>query len=240
MVDDATTATPAASPEEDAKWTLAEIRQNIALVDRAIAAGELRFSARAIRSAATVRRRLSSSILLGVVTEHIPKGACIVRADVSLESTPLAFDLVTNNTVHTYFCGCKLESNTMEIDKPAEGAPAVTTVTPEVELYCGFLVLLLLYDIAQYEKVHNTLYSGPERPAITSVLSLRSCQGIALSDFLVREVQRLNRRSLDPIASKIYFYYSCFYENAGQLADIRPTLLTAQRTAVLRHDAESQ
>jgi 26S proteasome regulatory subunit N3 len=53
-------------------------------------------------------------------------------------------------------------------------------------------------------------------------------------------VQELNRRSLDQLAAKVYFYYARFYEVAGRLAEIRPTLLNAQRTATLRRDDDTQ
>ena len=52
----------------------------------------------------------------------------------------------------------------------------------------------------------------------------------------------MNRRSLDQLAAKIYFYYSRFHELASGvsgLVEIRSSLLSAQQTAALRHDDDS-
>lgn len=65
-------------------------------------------------------------------------------------------------------------------------------------------------------------------------------KGIDLSNATVKTVQDLNRRSLDQLAAKVYFYYARFYELSGALSDIRPVLLNAQRTATLRRDDDTQ
>jgi 26S proteasome regulatory subunit N3 len=67
-------------------------------------------------------------------------------------------------------------------------------------------------------------------------------QGLALADHTVTRIQSLNRRTLDQLAGRVFFYYARFHELAGgnEFAAIRPTLLSAQRTAALRNDNESQ
>jgi len=57
-----------------------------------------------------------------------------------------------------------------------------------------------------------------------------------LCDRLVDEIGSLNRRTLDPLSSKIYYYYSIANEKLGRLSDIRTKLLAHQRTAVLNHN----
>eukprot|EP00003_Mantamonas_plastica_P028559 TRINITY_DN653_c0_g1_i2.p1 TRINITY_DN653_c0_g1~~TRINITY_DN653_c0_g1_i2.p1 ORF type:complete len:343 (-),score=117.43 TRINITY_DN653_c0_g1_i2:26-1054(-) len=47
---------------------------------------------------------------------------------------------------------------------------------------------------------------------------------------------KLNNRTMDPISSKAYFYFSRAYELSGRIADIRSTLIALHRTATLRHD----
>ncbi|KAF9994303.1 26S proteasome non-ATPase regulatory subunit [Entomortierella chlamydospora] len=88
--------------------------------------------------------------------------------------------------------------------------------TPEVDVYLHLLVMIYLLDKGQLEK------------------------GIELSNITIKVVQELNRRSLDQLAAKVYFYYARFYELTGRLAEIRPTLLNAQRTATLRRDDDTQ
>ncbi|KAF9920647.1 26S proteasome non-ATPase regulatory subunit [Linnemannia zychae] len=99
----------------------------------------------------------------------------------------------------------------------AEQDAAVTKPeTPEVDVYLHLLVMIFLLDQNQLEK------------------------GMELSNITVKMVQDLNRRSLDQLAAKVYFYYARFYELTGRLAEIRPTLLNAQRTATLRRDDDTQ
>lgn len=92
-----------------------------------------------------------------------------------------------------------------------------TVVAPEVDFFITVLVLVFLLEQKQI-------------PA-----------GLSLSDHAVRRLQTTNRRTLDQVAAKVYFYYARFHEleggNSG-LISIRPTLLAAQRTASLRNDKE--
>ncbi|CAG8461882.1 8713_t:CDS:10 [Funneliformis caledonium] len=87
---------------------------------------------------------------------------------------------------------------------------------PEIDLYLHLLVMIYLLDKQDYE------------------------QGIRLSCETINKIQILNRRTLDQLSARIYFYYARFYELTGNLAEIRPVLLAAQRTATLRHDDDSQ
>merc|ERR1719476_1313280 len=49
-----------------------------------------------------------------------------------------------------------------------------------------------------------------------------------------------NRRTLDVFGARAYFYLSLAYQREGRLAEIRPELLGAYRTACLRHDVMGQ
>ncbi|KAL2915856.1 26S proteasome non-ATPase regulatory subunit [Polyrhizophydium stewartii] len=114
-------------------------------------------------------------------------------------------------------------SGKMDVDaEPAPDAsaagqsiPAKSSV-PESGFFLGLLIIVFLHDQKQY------------------------LGATALATSLVESIQALNRRTLDPIAGRIYFYYVRFYELADQVSDIRPQLLAAYRSAVLRHDDEIQ
>lgn len=78
--------------------------------------------------------------------------------------------------------------------------------------------------------------------------SKRYQDGADFSIKLVDEIRTLNRRTLDPLASKAYFYLSLFFEQLdpkppsrqAQVIDLRGKLLAALRSAVLRKDTETQ
>ncbi|KAE8735128.1 heat stress transcription factor A-6b-like [Hibiscus syriacus] len=56
----------------------------------------------------------------------------------------------------------------------------------------------------------------------------------------VQDTEESNRRTLDVLAARLYFYYSLCYELTGSLAEIRSNLLALHRIATLRHDELGQ
>eukprot|EP01119_Soliformovum_irregulare_P003147 TRINITY_DN1346_c0_g1_i2.p1 TRINITY_DN1346_c0_g1~~TRINITY_DN1346_c0_g1_i2.p1 ORF type:complete len:510 (-),score=159.97 TRINITY_DN1346_c0_g1_i2:55-1584(-) len=87
-------------------------------------------------------------------------------------------------------------------------------VLPEVEIYLHLLVTLFLLDKKLYAE---------------------ACES---STEMVNRVQEYNRRTLNPLSAKAYFYYSLAYEKTNRLQDIRGNLLAYHRTASLRHNEE--
>ncbi|KAJ3072576.1 26S proteasome non-ATPase regulatory subunit [Podochytrium sp. JEL0797] len=110
-----------------------------------------------------------------------------------------------------------LAKSAMDVDTPAlETQKPVAAVVPEIEVYFGLLVLFFLHDTEA------------------------NAHGITLSSELVDYIQKVNRRTMDQLSAKVYFYYERFFEIANRLAEVRPKLLASLRTATLRHDDETQ
>jgi 26S proteasome regulatory subunit N3 len=115
-----------------------------------------------------------------------------------------------------------------EIPVPAEpGSPttkAAKEPLPEVEAYLAILVQLYLHDNGKFQ------------------------EGAEFSEALVSRLHALNRRTLDSLSAKSYFYYHLFYEQLAPLppspqspvVGIRQRLLNSLRTAVLRKDTDTQ
>ncbi|CAA2975601.1 probable 26S proteasome non-ATPase regulatory subunit 3 [Olea europaea subsp. europaea] len=80
---------------------------------------------------------------------------------------------------------------------------------PELEIYCCLLILIFL--------IHQKRYSEAKACSSASIARLKN----------------LNRRTVDVLASRLYFYYSLSYELTGDLAEIRGNLLALHRTATL-------
>merc|ERR1712113_665303 len=57
---------------------------------------------------------------------------------------------------------------------------------------------------------------------------------------LVPWLKTFNKRTLDVLSARAYFHLSLAYQREGRLAEIRPELLGAYRTACLRHDSMGQ
>jgi len=98
----------------------------------------------------------------------------------------------------------------------AETRKPATTLLPEVEIYLHLLVVIYLIDKKQYN------------------------EAVASSSALVERLNSFNRRTLNPLSAKVYFYYSYSYEKANRLEEIRSSLLAYHRTASLRHNDEGQ
>ncbi|KAI8140645.1 proteasome regulatory subunit C-terminal-domain-containing protein [Fennellomyces sp. T-0311] len=104
------------------------------------------------------------------------------------------------------------DNQAMDVDSTKEKSGDL----PEVDVYLRLLTLIYLLDQNQLEK------------------------GLAFADRSIEILSQLNRRTLDQIAARVYFYHARFYELSGRLAEIRPMQLSSLRTATLRRDDETQ
>lgn len=114
-------------------------------------------------------------------------------------------------------------SSKMEVDTDKTKS-STKEVLPEIDTYLSILVQIYLYDRKEIQK------------------------GAKFSTGLIERLRTLNRRTLDSLAARVYFYYSLFFEEiaplppspAATVTSIRQPLLAALRTAVLRKDVDTQ
>jgi len=111
------------------------------------------------------------------------------------------------------------------IDEPMETDNALPTfkartskqaLLPELDVYFHLLILLHLIDLERYE------------------------QATKCSDQLMKKITTQNRRTLDLLASKCYFYHLRCYELTNKMNQIKSFLHSRLRTATLRNDYEGQ
>jgi 26S proteasome regulatory subunit N3 len=118
-------------------------------------------------------------------------------------------------------------STEMEVDGDSKSkAPKKESkdIIPEVDIFLGILTQIYYLDNKINEK------------------------GAIFSAHLAERIHSLNRRTLDALSARVYFYYSLFCEQMAPLppstsspvVSIRPALLSALRTAVLRKDVDTQ
>ncbi|EAS66838.1 26S proteasome regulatory subunit S3 [Dictyostelium discoideum AX4] len=116
----------------------------------------------------------------------------------------------------------KSDGSSMDIDSTTQAEKETTPSSSsshlniEVESYIHLLVLIYLIDQKKYEDATKC------------------------SSALMETVQSNTRITLYPLSSKIFFYYSLSYEMTNNLHEVRSTLLSALRTATLRHNDEGQ
>jgi 26S proteasome regulatory subunit N3 len=91
-------------------------------------------------------------------------------------------------------------------------------VVVEVELYIALLVVIYLLDQKRYDEVKE------------------------LADGLIIKIGHNvgQRKALDPLNAKIYFYHSRVYELMNRLQDVRPIYMKRLRTTALHGEFESE
>jgi len=118
------------------------------------------------------------------------------------------------------------EEEKMEVEGEASKPPptirlrgaksANTPLLPEVDAYLHLLVLLYLIDAGKKD------------------------EAVECSDQLMVKLSGFNRRSLDHVASRCYYYHTVSHEAKGKMAHIRGFLHGKLRTATLNKDTEGQ
>ncbi|KAL2106957.1 hypothetical protein VUR80DRAFT_5902 [Thermomyces stellatus] len=199
--------------------TVSDIKNNFVLLERAVALFDARFTLRALRSISLIRKRLTPEILGRVIAETFPATAASGNVAKALLHAIGRQDLPLGRSV----------GGEMEIDnepKPTKNGvkKEPKEVIPEIDVFLGILIQVYLHDSKQIQR------------------------GAEFSKHLSDRIQKLNRRTLDSLSAKAYFYYSLFCEQLEPLPPssqspvvaLRPTLLSALRTAVLRKDVDTQ
>eukprot|EP01137_Pigoraptor_chileana_P013289 Opistho-2@4631 len=204
----AATETEAPVVKDPNVLAIADIRNNITLIEKGVAIKETRYATRVLRTTVSLRRKLNPTVLRAAISAHFPIAA-------SESKTELLKYVDALGPV------------AMEVDA-GPGVPAtpsakddakkkvVTAVLPEVDVYIHLLVLVALLD------------------------AKKNGDALDCANAIARKVQGQNRRTLDHVAARAYFYYARAYEVNGQLGEIRNTLHATLRTATLQHDEATQ
>lgn len=182
---------------------------------------DARFSLRALRSISSIRKRLTPDVLAQAISETYPASSA------NIDSAKQMLRAIGRPDVDLG----RSSGSEMDVDSEPKAAPGkngakkeAKDVIPEVDVFLGILTQVVLHDTKQLQ------------------------QGFEFSQSLVDRIRAANRRTLDTLAAKVYFYYSLFAEQSAPLppspqspiVTIRPILLAALRTAVLRKDVDTQ
>ncbi|GAA5966988.1 hypothetical protein JCM21900_003494 [Sporobolomyces salmonicolor] len=232
----ASTAATADAPERaprpsDLTILVANLTHDLSLLHQAVHLLEPRFTTRALRSLPELRKKLGAK---GEVLAEAIRSANIYKDGSERKSTLI--DILGNPPPppRDAPAPASAESATMDVDlspaeakedavaqpkkkKQEEELKEVASNLPEGDAFVALLVVVSLLDQGEYDK------------------------GKQLATSLIEQFSALNRRTLDQLMSKLYFYWVRLHELSGDdVAALRPTLLAAQRTAALRHDDDLQ
>ncbi|KAJ7957906.1 26S proteasome non-ATPase regulatory subunit 3 [Quillaja saponaria] len=148
--------------------------------------------------------------------QHLKEIASLIE---TVLSAFLDYILVPGSEAHARLSAYvpKEDEHEMEVDTATSAIQTPSKhLLPELEIYCYLLILLFLIDRKRYNEAK------------------------ACSSASIVRLKNLNRRTVDVLASRLYFYYSYSYELTGDLAEIRGNLLALHRIATLRHDELGQ
>ncbi|KAF8531127.1 PCI domain-containing protein [Gautieria morchelliformis] len=210
-----------------------EIKSNITLIERAVSTLEPRFTHRVLRSLTHLRRRLDNNVLRETIAEVYTKDSPAKRTLLSWISTTSSLLPTDTASMDVDLAGSRSGLTPTSIPKlQAQAEPL-----PESEIYLRLLIIYHLLDNASGLPRYRA--GDPKsRKAADNARELY-VKSVSLAHETVERMQSFNRRSLDPMAAKVWSATGRAYELGGDLSELRPLLLNAQRTASLRHDTET-
>lgn len=180
-----------------------------------------RFTLRVLRSVSSVRKHITPDLLAQVITSTYPSTNPVAKTLLAaIGKEEASFEKSPQTTDMDVDTDNRAQSG-MSATK-AKDSPKDNL--PEVDTYISILVQIYLYDTKAFDF------------------------GAKFSSNLVERIRTLNRRTLDSLSARVYFYYSLFFEQlsplppspSAPLISIRQPLLAALRTSVLRKDQDTQ
>jgi len=201
------------SPQEIEALLFADLLSYSQLVEKTAITKEMRYIHRAIRHTfARMRRKLTVNMLTKLIQRTFPENL-ITESEL----------LHVLSTIEVLSTPMEVETSTISeqppkesSDKPKEEDTKPVSISPELEIYVRLLVVVFLIDNKHLSEAAKEV------------------------NVLIEKLGSWNRRTMDPLSAKVYFYYSRVYELSDHLADIRVKLLQLQRTATLRHNFDGQ
>ncbi|XP_023213164.1 26S proteasome non-ATPase regulatory subunit 3-like [Centruroides sculpturatus] len=171
--------------------TLEDIKEHARHIEKAVLSKEPRFILRVLRVLVSTRKRLNPRVLKTLVNGFYTQSSAQREALLSFISTEEQMD-VDNQVVSNF--------------RIRSGRAAQTPLLTELDVYIHLLVLLHLIDSECQEAQKN-----PDRMK----------RAVNCSEQLMQKIQGQNRRTLDTLAARCYFYHTRCYELAGRLHEIR-------------------
>jgi len=230
--------------------TFEDIKENVKYLERGIQTKETRYLIRVMRTIFSTRKRLNDAVLKRLISYYYitssfqsdkeflltfidvssatPASAStagssvapmdtddvIIKPEPIIKSEPLSQGSSSVNTGNASAATTTATTPSVAPTAPATKTKLPSVSLPEVDIYLHLLVLLFAIDKQKLK------------------------QATDLAERIMEKVVSQNRRSLDVIAAKCYFYYARVYELTGKLDTIRYFLHTRLRTAILKNDYE--
>jgi len=191
--------------------TFEDIKENVRFLERGVQTKESRYVTRVLRTLFSTRKKLNDNVLKRVIT------SVYVQAQAQNDKEFLMSFISNEQSMETDQTEVSSTvSNLTSTSGPIKTKQSTSqNIIPEVDLFIHLLVLLFSLDQKKVKESHE------------------------LVEKMMEKILSYNRRTLDAISSKCYFYYARVYELVGRLDQIRPLFHARLRTSILHNDFES-
>ncbi|GAA5907659.1 proteasome regulatory particle lid subunit RPN3 [Sporobolomyces salmoneus] len=256
------------TPVSDYTILLANVHHDLSLLNQAVQLLEPRFTTRALRSLPQLRLKLGTQPG-GENLAHVLKNGNLYSENserlnelVQLLGNPPAPSDATASSSTAAEAEMQVDSTPLDpststpasSSAPTDPASTSTTTTPSAEdkEKAEKKERDAKRELAKKKKLQQELnHIGEKLPGADCFLSLLVVislldrgeyeKGKQFATQLIEKFSSMNRRTLDQLMGKIYFYWVRLHELSGDdTSALRPILLAAQRTASLRHDDDLQ
>ncbi|GAA5929952.1 hypothetical protein JCM3775_004472 [Rhodotorula graminis] len=244
----APTAVDPPPPASDLATLRFNVEHNLALLNQATQLLEPRFTTRALRALPQLRTKLGTN---GDNLAQLIRSATFYSQD--SERKAALIDALGNPPAPTASSSSAPRPDAAPSSMDVDSAAPATTTTPAAAAAAPAPApetdkKKKAAQARKEEELKDLASNLPEADAFLSLLAIISLldhkqydRGKQLATSSIEHFAQLNRRSLDQLMSKLYFYWVRLHEVSGDdTAALRPTLLAAQRTAALRHDDDLQ
>lgn len=204
-------AEPTAAPVDTDQQTIDEIKEHARQIEKSVNQKEPRNVLRVLRTLVATRRKLNSRVLRKIIMGFYTHSIGQRDALLALLNETAADEMDVITDTNGKSAANNIEGATKRVQKTA-----TLPLIPELNVYFNLLVLVHLIDSAKYPTA------------------------VKCSDQLMQIVTSQNRRTLDALAAKCYYFHTRCYEQVGQLNEIKSFLHSRLRTTTLRNDFEGQ
>ena len=183
---------------EPSKQFLLDIKRCVGWIERGVKERDSKFIARALRFFAPLRHKLPSFgyLLPELANTYIASPALTVFTREALNGLDLNKPSEPRDVVMGQ--NTSPSEETMDVEVSMDNESSWTHIySREVEVFIGLICMMYLLMRKELNR------------------------GLALSDAWIKVLLDENRRSLDLLAARIYFFFARFYELSGNMTKIR-------------------
>ena len=193
--------------------TRADLIKTVSYIAKSVELNQPRLIHRALRLHSFVRKHVDGAVLRTAIVKFFPRrweNLDFILAAVGKIPVAVAAPIESPQTPSPD--GMEVVEDRPVVAPVTSNGRSAADILPEVEV---FLLTLVVTCLLRHELNEDAA---------------------EFSSYLVSRIRSFNRRSLDVLSSKAYFYFSLAYEKINRLENIRSTLLALYRTACLHHD----